>query len=66
MRYSVDDAIGPPLPRSRLSLAGDVCAAASLYYKLHRPEDGARERKIVDQITAAGPGSSGSAGIQGK
>ena len=43
---------------------------ASLYYKLHRPEDGARERKIVDQITAAqqaaGPGSSGSAGIQGK
>jgi len=25
---------------------------ASLYYKLHRPEDGARERAIVDRITA--------------
>lgn len=33
---------------------------ASLYYKLHRPEDGKRERAIVDKITAAqqqnGPG----------
>lgn len=33
---------------------------ASLYYKLHRPSDGARERAIVDQLTAAqqakGPG----------
>jgi tetratricopeptide (TPR) repeat protein len=32
----------------------------SLYYKLHRPADGARERAIVDQLTAAqqakGPG----------
>jgi tetratricopeptide (TPR) repeat protein len=25
---------------------------ATLYYKLHRPKDGARERAIVDQITA--------------
>jgi lipopolysaccharide biosynthesis regulator YciM len=25
---------------------------ASLYYRLHRPEDGARERGIVDKITA--------------
>ena len=25
---------------------------ASLYYKLHRPADGARERQIVDRITA--------------
>jgi tetratricopeptide (TPR) repeat protein len=25
----------------------------SLYYKLHRPDDGARERAIVDQLTAA-------------
>jgi tetratricopeptide (TPR) repeat protein len=35
---------------------------ATLYYKLHRPEDGARERKIVDRITAEqqkrGPGGS--------
>jgi Flp pilus assembly protein TadD len=33
---------------------------ASLYYKLHRPEDGKRERAIVDQLTAEqqqqGPG----------
>jgi Flp pilus assembly protein TadD len=33
---------------------------ASLYYKLHRPEDGKRERAIVDQLTAQqqqqGPG----------
>jgi Tfp pilus assembly protein PilF len=33
---------------------------ASLYYKLHRPEDGARERRIVERITAeqqaGGPG----------
>jgi Flp pilus assembly protein TadD len=33
---------------------------ASLYYKLHRPEDGRRERAIVDQLTAEqqqkGPG----------
>lgn len=33
---------------------------ASLYYKLHRPQDGARERAIVDRITAEqqahGPG----------
>lgn len=33
---------------------------ASLYYKLHRPQDGAREREIVDRITAEqqakGPG----------
>jgi Tfp pilus assembly protein PilF len=33
---------------------------ASLYYKLHRPEDGARERQIVDRLRAAeqskGPG----------
>ncbi len=32
----------------------------SLYYKLHRPEDGAKERAIVEQLTAAqqakGPG----------
>jgi len=32
---------------------------AALYYKLHRPEDGAREREIVQQIEAqqqkAGP-----------
>jgi len=32
---------------------------ASLYYRLHRPADGAKERQIVDQITAeqqaAGP-----------
>ena len=32
---------------------------AALYYKLHRPEDGARERDIVQQIDAqeqkAGP-----------
>lgn len=26
---------------------------ASLYYKLHRPEDGAKEREIVDRLTAA-------------
>jgi tetratricopeptide (TPR) repeat protein len=26
---------------------------AALYYKLHRPEDGARERKIVERLTAA-------------
>ena len=25
---------------------------AALYYRLHRPEDGAKERQIVDQITA--------------
>jgi tetratricopeptide (TPR) repeat protein len=25
---------------------------ASLYYKLHRPQDGARERQIVDRLTA--------------
>lgn len=25
---------------------------AALYYRLHRPEDGARERQIVDQLTA--------------
>ncbi len=34
---------------------------ATLYYKLHRPEDGARERQIVDRLTAAqqkrGPGA---------
>jgi tetratricopeptide (TPR) repeat protein len=33
---------------------------AALYYRLHRPEDGAKERQIVDQITAKqqaqGPG----------
>jgi len=33
---------------------------ASLYYKLHRPQDGAKEREIVDRITAEqqsrGPG----------
>lgn len=33
---------------------------AALYYRLHRPEDGARERQIVDKLTAqqqqAGPG----------
>jgi len=33
---------------------------AALYYRLHRPEDGARERQIVDKITAKqqaqGPG----------
>ena len=33
---------------------------AALYYKLHRPDDGARERQIVDRITAKqqaqGPG----------
>jgi tetratricopeptide (TPR) repeat protein len=33
---------------------------ASLYYRLHRPEDGAKERQVVDQITAEqqaqGPG----------
>jgi tetratricopeptide (TPR) repeat protein len=33
---------------------------AALYYRLHRPEDGARQRQIVDQITAKqqaqGPG----------
>ncbi len=33
---------------------------ATLYYRLHRPEDGAKERQIVDSITAkqqaAGPG----------
>jgi len=33
---------------------------AALYYRLHRPEDGAKERRIVDQITAKqqaqGPG----------
>src|SRR6266498_3684575 len=33
---------------------------ASLYYKLHRPEDGARERQIVERLTAEqqtkGPG----------
>jgi tetratricopeptide (TPR) repeat protein len=33
---------------------------ASLYYRLHRPEDGAKERHVVDQITAEqqaqGPG----------
>ncbi len=33
---------------------------ATLYYKLHRPEDGARERQIVDRLTAEqqkrGPG----------
>jgi tetratricopeptide (TPR) repeat protein len=33
---------------------------ASLYYRLHRPEDGAKERKIVDRLTAEqqakGPG----------
>jgi len=33
---------------------------AALYYRLHRPEDGARERQIVDRITAKqqaqGPG----------
>lgn len=33
---------------------------ATLYYKLHRPEDGARERQIVDRLRAAeqskGPG----------
>jgi tetratricopeptide (TPR) repeat protein len=26
---------------------------AALYYRVHRPADGARERKIVDQLTAA-------------
>ena len=26
---------------------------ASLYYRLHRPEDGAKERQIVDRLTAA-------------
>lgn len=33
---------------------------AALYYRLHRPEDGAKERQVVDQITAKqqaqGPG----------
>ena len=33
---------------------------AALYYRLHRPQDGARERQIVDQLTARqqaqGPG----------
>lgn len=33
---------------------------AAIYYKLHRPEDGAKERQIVDQLTAKqqaqGPG----------
>ena len=33
---------------------------AALYYRLHRPEDGARERQIVDRITtkqqSQGPG----------
>jgi tetratricopeptide (TPR) repeat protein len=33
---------------------------ATLYYRLHRPEDGAKERQIVDRLTAAqqaqGPG----------
>jgi hypothetical protein len=25
---------------------------ATLYYKLHRPKDGAKEREVVDRITA--------------
>ena len=25
---------------------------ANLYYKLHRPQDGARERQVVDRLTA--------------
>jgi tetratricopeptide (TPR) repeat protein len=25
---------------------------ATLYYRLHRPEDGAKERQIVDRLTA--------------
>jgi hypothetical protein len=33
---------------------------ASLYYRLHRPADGAKEREIVDKLTAdqqaQGPG----------
>ena len=24
---------------------------ASLYYKLHRPQDGAREREVVERLT---------------
>lgn len=28
---------------------------AALYYRLNRPEDGARERAIVDKLSAAGP-----------